>query len=177
MSENNATNELNTKVEGRDLIMERIFDAPRELVFNAFSEAEHLKNWWGPTGWETTNRTFEFKSGGVWHYCMRCIDENQGDFYGQEIWGKSFFHEIVAPEKIVYTDTFSDEEGNTPDSTPGHLVTMTFVAHDEKTKLTMRYQLSSLETPQQVMDSGFIQGLGSSFDRLEDFLKEKRSIR
>jgi len=174
MTRNQLSNKLTTRVEDQDLTMERIFDAPRELVFKAFSKPEHLANWWGPKGWETINSTFEFKPEGVWHYCMRCTDKNQGDFYGQELWCKSVYHEIVVPEKIIYTDAFSDEEGNISDSMPGNLVTLMFVEHEAKTKLIMRYQLGSSETAQEVMDSGFINGLRSSFDRLDDFLKEEK---
>ncbi|OAH63138.1 hypothetical protein AWH49_07320 [Domibacillus aminovorans] len=105
MSENKITNSMTTNIEGQVLVMERIFNAPRGLVFKAFSEPERLASWWGPRGWQTENRKFEFKPNGVWHYCMRCIDENQGEFYGQESWGKAVYHEIIVPEKIVYTDT------------------------------------------------------------------------
>lgn len=177
MAENKISNKLTTKVEDHDLIIERIFDAPRELVFKAFSEPGHLTNWWGPKGWETRNCTFEFYPEGVWHYCMRCTDKNQGDFYGQELWCKSIFHEIITPKKIVYTDAFSDKEGNISDDMLGNLVTMTFVEDEGKTKLTMRYQLASTQAPQDIMDSGFVQGLGSSFDRLDDILKEEEYTR
>ncbi|WP_369668764.1 SRPBCC family protein [Thalassobacillus devorans] len=101
---------LEKKVEGRNLVIERIFQAPKEKVFLAYSDSEQLAEWWGPQGWNTENKRFEFQPEGVWHYCMRC--QEQGDFYGQESWGKTVFQEIKAPEKIVYTDVFSDAQGN-----------------------------------------------------------------
>src|SRR5690625_2721350 len=174
MKESSISNKLISRVEERELIMERIFEAPRELVFKAFSEPEFLANWWGPKGWETTNYTFEFKPDGVWHYCMQCTDKSQGEFYGQKLWGKSIYHEIVVPERIVYTDIFSDEKGNISDSMPGNLVTLTFLEFKGKTKLIMRSQLGSSQTPQEVRDSGFVQGLGSSFDRLDELLNKER---
>ncbi|MCG4806147.1 SRPBCC domain-containing protein, partial [Bacteroides uniformis] len=72
---------LKTKVEGSVLQMEWTFNAPRELVFAAFTEKEHLEAWWGPEGWQTEITTFDFVEGGIWHYCMRCKDPAQGEFY------------------------------------------------------------------------------------------------
>lgn len=166
-----SDNKMNTKVEGRELVMERIFDAPRDLVFKTFSKSEHLAAWWGPAGWETENRQFEFEPGGVWHFCMRCADKNQGDLYGQESWGKAVFHEIVEPEKIVYTDSFSDAEGNTMEEMPSIQITILFVEHEDNTKLIVRSQFASAEALQQVMDMGVVQGFSSQFDGLDDLLK------
>ncbi|WP_205174707.1 SRPBCC family protein [Bacillus pakistanensis] len=172
MSENKVSNNLKTKVDGRVLIIERIFDAPRDLVFKAYSEPEHLANWWGPSGWQTENRQFEFKPNGVWHYCMRCTDKNQGDFYGQESWGKAVYHEIVVPEKIVYTDSFADEEGNAVGDMPKMLITMEFEKHEGKTKLITRTQFASVETLQQIMEMGVVEGTASQYSCLDDYLKE-----
>ncbi|PMB09861.1 ATPase [Fischerella thermalis CCMEE 5273] len=172
MSKEQSYNKTISRVEGKDLILERVFDAPHELVFKVYSESEHLENWWGPQGWKTENRRFEFKPGGVWHYCMRCTDKNQGDFYGQESWGKVVYHEIVAPEKIVYTDTFSDEHGHLNESLPGVLTTMTFVEYEGKTKLIIRGQYASVDDLQKVKDMGIVEGFSSQMDRLEDYLKQ-----
>lgn len=77
MSDKTA-NSLKVKAEGRTLVMERLFDAPRDRVFKAFSEAGQLESWWGPKGWQTEVRSFAFKPNGVWHYCMRCTDGISG---------------------------------------------------------------------------------------------------
>jgi uncharacterized protein YndB with AHSA1/START domain len=98
------SNKMISKVEGQELILERVFDAPRELVYKAFSEAEHLKHWWGPRGWTLTVCNVDFRPGGIWHYCMKCINEDQKDFYGFESWGYSVYGEIVLEEKIVYME-------------------------------------------------------------------------
>lgn len=167
-----SNQKVTTKAEGLELIMERIFDAPRTLVFKAFSKSEHLAAWWGPEGWETENRQFEFKPGGVWHFCMRCVDKKQGDFYGQESWGKAVFHEMVEPEKVVYTDTFSDEGGNTIEGMPSIEITILFVEKEGKTSLVIRSQFASAEALQQVMDMGVVEGFDSQLNRLDDLLKE-----
>ena len=94
------TNKMITRVEGQVIVLERVFNAPRELVFKVFSDGEHLKQWWGPRGWEVTVSKMDFRPGGQWHYCMKCSDQNQGDFYGMESWGKSVYQEIEEPEKL-----------------------------------------------------------------------------
>ncbi|MFD2445483.1 SRPBCC domain-containing protein [Bacillus sp. CGMCC 1.16607] len=170
--ENNITNKLIVTTEGKVLVMERIFNAPRELVFKAFSEPQHLANWWGPKGWQTENLTFEFKPNGVWHYCMRCIDKNQGDFYGYEAWGKAIYNEIKVPEKIILTDVFSDKDGNTIEGMPTTVVTMSFIEQDGKTKLIMRSEYATVEGLQQVMEMGVTEGTASQYERLDDLLVE-----
>ncbi len=107
-----SNNAMLSRVEDeRVLVLERVFDALRELVFKMFKEPEHLKHWWGPRGWELPVCSVDFRPGGVWHYCMKCVDRNQGQFYGMESWGKGIYKEISEPERISYTDYFSDAEG------------------------------------------------------------------
>ncbi|WP_372814259.1 MULTISPECIES: SRPBCC domain-containing protein [Paenibacillus] len=160
-----------SKVEDHVLVLERVFDAPRELVFKAFSEAEHLKRWFGPKGWPLTVCNIDFRPGGVWHFCMKCTDESQ-EYYGQESWGKAVYHEIVEPERIVYVDSFSDAEGNIVEGMPETLVTMTFVEHEGKTKLISHAQYASADALKTVMDMGMLEGIASTWDNLEEFLEE-----
>ncbi|MGE7592509.1 SRPBCC domain-containing protein [Peribacillus frigoritolerans] len=115
-----------------------------------------MAGWWGPSGWQTENRAFNFKSDGVWHYCMRCTDENQDEFYGQESLRKAVYQEITVPVKIVLTDKVADEEGNAADGMPVILVTLTFVEHEGRTKLIMCSRFASVEGLQQVMGMGIV---------------------
>jgi uncharacterized protein YndB with AHSA1/START domain len=171
MTTNNAANKMISRVEDRDLILERIFDAPRALVFKVYSEAEHLKRWFGPKGWPLTVCNIDFRPGGVWHFCMKCIDESQ-EYYGHESWGKAVFHEIVEPERIVYVDSFSDAEGNIVEGMPETLITLTFVEHEgNKTKLISQAQYASAEALKTVMDMGMLQGITETWDNLEEFLE------
>lgn len=165
------TNKMISKVEGQELILERVFNAPRELVFKAFSEAEHLKHWWGPRGWTLTACTVDFRPGGVWHYCMKCVDENQGDFFGYESWGKGVYQEIVEVEKIVYVDYFSDAEGNENADMPSTLVKMFFQEHEGQTKLISRSEYATAEALKTVMDMGMEQGITETWDRLAEHLQ------
>jgi uncharacterized protein YndB with AHSA1/START domain len=176
LAENEATGNIITKVEGRDLILERFFNAPRDLVFTVFSDSDLLESWWGSMGWETENITFEFKPNGIWHYCMRCTDENQEDLFGEESWGKAVFQEIIIPEKIVYTDTFSDEQGNIIEEMPEILVTMSFIEQEGKTKLIARSQFESAESLQHVLEMGIVEGFDSQSERLDFLLEELLKI-
>ncbi|HBU80681.1 MAG TPA: ATPase [Paenibacillus sp.] len=154
------------------LVLERVFDAPRELVFRMFKESEHLRKWWGPRGWTIPVCNVDFRPGGAWHYCMKCEDTNQGDFYGMESWGKAVYKEIVEPERIVYTDFFSDAEGNTDESLPTTEVTMQFIDLGGKTKIVNRSEYVSAEALQTVMDMGMLQGITETWDRLAERLGE-----
>jgi uncharacterized protein YndB with AHSA1/START domain len=171
MTTNNAANKMISRVEERELILERIFDAPRTIVFQAFSKAEHLKRWWGPKGWTLSVCNIDFRPGGVWHFCMKCIDESQ-EYYGHESWGKAVYSEIVEPERIVYIDSFSDAEGNIVEGMPEAKITMTFVEHEGKTKLISRAQYASDEALKTVMDMGMLQGITEVWDNLDELLEE-----
>jgi uncharacterized protein YndB with AHSA1/START domain len=163
---------MTTKVEGNVIILERVFDAPRELVFKAFSEAEHLKQWWGPRGWTLTVCNIDFRPGGVWHYCMKCVDENQGDFFGYESWGKAIYSAIATNEKIEYVDYFSDAEGNENSEMPSTSVVLLFEdAGEGKTKLTNRGTYASEEALKAVIEMGMEQGIAETWDRLGEHVE------
>lgn len=166
-----ATGSMESHVEGdRVLVLERTFDAPRELVFTMFAELEHLKAWWGPRGWELPVSRMDFRPGGEWHYCMKCVDPAQGSFYGMESWGKAVYREIVEPERIVYVDYFSDADGNENAEMPATEVTMEFIDLGGRTKIVSRSSYVSPEALQQVMDMGMLQGITETWDRLEERL-------
>ncbi|MBY9078499.1 SRPBCC domain-containing protein [Paenibacillus sp. HN-1] len=166
------SDKISSSVENdRVLVLERVFDAPRDLVFRMFKEPEHLKRWWGPKGWEIPVCSIDFRPGGVWHYCMKCVDPNQSQFYGMESWGKGVYKEIVEPEKIIYTDYFSDAEGNINESMPSTLIMMDFIDLGGKTKLISRSEYMSAEALKTVMDMGMLQGITETWNRLGELLE------
>ncbi|MFC0189521.1 SRPBCC domain-containing protein [Fictibacillus aquaticus] len=172
MAANQSASSLVSRTEGKTLVIERVVNAPKELVFKCFSESEHLANWWGPQGWETKNYTFEFKPGGMWHYCMTCTDKNQGDFFGMESCGIAVYEEIEAPNKFVYKDSFADKEGNVNESMPSMIVTMEFVEYEGKTKIISSTEFVTEEALQQVVDMGVEQGYASQLERLDALLEK-----
>jgi uncharacterized protein YndB with AHSA1/START domain len=148
-----------------EFVVERVFNAPRAVVFDAFSKCEHLTRWWGVQGWTLPVCKLDFRPGGTWLYCMRGPQ-------GEESWGKSVYHEIVQPERIVYTDYFSDKDGNQNEKAPSPLVTLTFVDLGGKTKLVNRAQYGSAKDLETVLNMGMEDGIGETFDRLDALLAE-----
>ena len=88
----------------REFVISRTFDAPRELVWKAFTEREHLMQWFGPKGFKMLAGTVDLRPGGTFHYGMQAPD-------GKTMWGKWIFREIVPPERLVTVVSFSDEQG------------------------------------------------------------------
>ena len=166
-----ADSDARTNAAAGEFVITRIFDAPPSLVFRAWTDPEHVKRWWGPNGFTMPFCTIDLRVGGVFHYCMRSPD-------GQDYWGKGVYREIVEPERLVFTDTFSDEAGNvvppthygmSADWPTETLVTVTFEDHDGKTKLTLR---SPLGTAPQAEREGAQQGWSESLDRLAQVLRQ-----
>ncbi|MFC7687501.1 SRPBCC domain-containing protein [Ureibacillus sp. GCM10028918] len=157
-------------VEGNVIVFEREFDASKVVLFKAFSEEQHLKNWWGPRGWILAYCEIDFRVDGIWHYCMKCTDENQGDFFGFESWGKGIYQVIAQDEKIVYVDYFSDADGNEVEGMPSTQSTLLFEEIDGKTKLINRAVYPSAEALKTVLDMGMEQGTIETWDRLEQYI-------
>tara|TARA_B110001454_G_C12723218_1_gene435904 strand:- start:20384 stop:20884 length:501 start_codon:yes stop_codon:yes gene_type:complete len=162
---------MTSRIENeRTLVLERIFNAPPAVVFQAYTKAEHLKKWWGPRGWDVTHCTVDFRPGGIWHYCMKCVDKNQGQYFGMESWGKAIYKSMSAPKSLSYTDFFSDAEGNSNMELPSTDVEVEFVDVDGKTKMITRGQYATKEALKTVMDMGMLEGISQTWDRLDEHL-------
>lgn len=162
--------ELKTSIDGKTLRMEWTCEAPRDSVFAAFTEKEQLEAWWGPEGWETTIKTFEFQPGGVWHYCMRCVDPAQGDFYGMESWGKAIFRHIDAPNTYSHADYFSDASGAISEHLPGSENVTTFLDYGETTLIVFESTYETEAAVQEVLGMGMKEGFTSQLYRLDRLL-------
>src|SRR5262245_34628249 len=88
----------------REFVISRTVNAPRDLVWKAWTQVDRLKAWWGPKGATVFFATLELKPGGAFHYGMRAAD-------GFTMWGKFLFREIEAPQRLVFLSSFSDEKG------------------------------------------------------------------
>ena len=150
------------------LVIERTFDAPRELVWKAWTDPELAKRWWGPKVFTTPVCEIDLRVGGKYLYCMRDPD-------GKDYWSTGVYREIVEPERIVATDSFADEHGNavpashygmTGDFPLEMLVTVTFEDLGGKTKLTLR----QAGMPAGEMSEMAGTGWSESFDKLAAFL-------
>jgi uncharacterized protein YndB with AHSA1/START domain len=109
----------------REIVISRVIDAPRELVFEAFTEVAHLSRWWGPEGFTTTTRSFEFREGGAWDFVMHGPD---GTDYSEWI----TWTEIDPPERIALL------HGETRDDPNAFVSTLAFAPHGAGTRIVMR---------------------------------------
>jgi uncharacterized protein YndB with AHSA1/START domain len=162
---------MTSRVENEtDLVLEKIFEAPRAEVFDLFANSEQLKEFWGPSGWELIHSEMDFRPEGEWHYGMRSVDEKAKTF-GMESWGKSIYQEIETPSRIVYYDYFSDEQGEINREMPVAKMTIEFVALDEeRTIVVSRARYNTAEELRSLMDSGMVEGVAETWDRLTDYI-------
>ncbi len=152
---------------GQVIVMERVFHAPRELVFEMWSNPEHLKHWWGPQEWTLPVCNMDFRPGGTWHFCMKGPD-------GEEAWGKAVFREIVKPERIVYSDFFSDAEGNYVNDGHASLMTVEFTEQEGQTRITARARFASEAALEASVKMGMVEGFSESWDRLHEYVSSTR---
>ncbi|SMO79309.1 Uncharacterized conserved protein YndB, AHSA1/START domain [Fodinibius sediminis] len=157
---------MDVEKKGRELIISRVFKAPRELVFNAYTDCSHLKHWWGTHQWPMEECTMDFREGGEWRYCLR------GPNPGDESWGKAIYQHIENPSKIVYNDYFTDSEGSINREMPGMQITVEFIDKKEDTKLVSRTLFDSPDALESVVEMGVIEGFTETWDRLEGYLAE-----
>jgi uncharacterized protein YndB with AHSA1/START domain len=142
-----------------EISMTRLFDAPRELVFEAMSKPEHVKEWWGRLGegYSVPVCEIDFRVGGKWRFVNRHPHGDAG-FHGEYL-------EIDAPIRIVFTEIFEAF----PDTVS--VVTSELVAEGAKTRLKAVVRYPSMLVRDEVIKSGMARGAGISYDRLEDLLE------
>jgi uncharacterized protein YndB with AHSA1/START domain len=149
--------------QGREFVIERTFDAPRQLVFKVWSDPKHVAQWWGPTGWTLPVCKMDFRPGGIWTYCMRGPDGTEG-------WGRAIYREIVEPERIVYVDTFADDQGNALEGMPEMVITVDFIEVGGKTKLRSTAEFATVADLEQTVGMGLEEGIKQTWDRLAEYL-------
>jgi uncharacterized protein YndB with AHSA1/START domain len=149
---------LEISTPGTEIVMTRVFDAPRELVFEAHSSCEHVSKWWGPRGFETISCELDFRPGGRWRIVHAKAGGEKYAFSGE-------YKEIVRPERFVWTFSYESH-----DFEPGEEL-FTFEEHDGKTTLTARSEFDSAEFRDQVLRSGMVDGAIETYDRLEEYLE------
>lgn len=146
-----------------DLNITRIFNAPRELVFEAFTNPEHLKQWTGPRAFTSTHYESDLRPGGKWRACIRQHTECNGRTDLGELWQGGVFKEIVPPERLVYT--FAWEHQGLPSRET--LITIHLIALDEK-RTQMDFHQAFFDDINQ--RDGHNTGWNSSFDKLNEFV-------
>lgn len=143
----------------QDIVIKRSFDAPRELVFRAMTEPEHLAVWWGLPTSETVIDHAEPRTGGSWRFVERAE--------GEEYAFRGVYHEVTAPERVVQTFEF--------EGMPGHVAMETMTLEDAGDGRTLYTNVSvyqSVEDRDGMIASGMEDGLGQSMDALDELLRE-----
>jgi uncharacterized protein YndB with AHSA1/START domain len=162
------------ETQRKEFLITRSYEAPRELVWRAFAEAEALAQWWGPKGFTLTVFGFEFRPGGTFHY--RLDGPN-----GYTMWGRITYRQIAGPERIVFVNAFSDEAGNLARAPffDGRwplevLTTATFAEQDGITTVTLRsHPIDATDVELETFESNIAsmeQGFGNAFDQLAAYL-------
>ena len=164
---------MSAQMHGDEFTITRVFDAPRELVFDAWTQEKHLKEWFGPAGCAIVDSKLDLRPGGFFHYGMSFMD-------GRVMYGKWIFKEIQRPERIVLISQFSDAKGGltrhpgSPDWPRETLSTTTFETQGGRTLLTLRwkpYNASELERSTFMAGAASMeQGWGGTFKQLDDYL-------
>src|SRR5260370_13865221 len=153
-----ASNERNSAAAHlqRELVITRVLDAPRELVFRLWTDPKHMAQWWGPRGFTNPVCEMDVRPGGAWRIVMRGPD-------GFEYPGRGVYREVVEPERLVFTNLAVDREGNT---LLEGLTTVIFAEHGGKTKLTLQTSAVGLVADAARMLEGMEQGWTQSLERL-----------
>ena len=140
----------------REIMMTRVFNAPRRLVFEAFSKPELLKRWFGPRGFSLVVCEVDARVGGGFRFVLRGPD-------GKDMGMRGVYLEIVPPERSVHMESFDDYPGESQ-------VTMVLIERDGKTTMTVTVAYPSREVRDMVAASGMEHGAAESYDRLADLL-------
>ncbi|CAG7655071.1 SRPBCC domain-containing protein [Paenibacillus allorhizosphaerae] len=161
-----------------EMTFKRVFDAPRELVYKVWTEPQHFANWWGPKGFFLEVAKMEVRPGGIFLGCQSSSDGNH------VMWGKFTYQEVVTPEKLVFIQSFSDEQGNTiraPFNANWPLEIMNIITLEEnegKTTLMLNGGPLNASTDEQaaydVTAPMLQQGLEGTFDQLADYLASQK---
>ena len=166
MNELKVTKDL----ENKTLTLTRDFDGSIDKVWRAFADKETFEKWWGPEGWETKTTEFDFTPGGRVHYGMKCVDEDQGEWFGQSSWGMMLIDSVDAPNRFTYRDYFSDESGTLNQDMPTISVTNQFVEENGRTKFTSVSQAESADQIEELLKMGMVEGFTSQLSKLDAML-------
>lgn len=153
MNQNNATNKMETQVGECEIVITRIFDAPPEIVFDAWTKEEHLSKWWGPQGFTMTVQQFDMKPGGTWEFIMHGPD-------GVDFPNTNVFVEVAKPERIVIKHAVF----------PHFLASVNFEELEGKTQLTYQTVFEETVAVFDKVKTYAVPGAEQTMDRLEEHL-------
>jgi uncharacterized protein YndB with AHSA1/START domain len=147
-----------TTPSDREVVMTREVDAPRELVFDAWTNPEHVRQWMlGPSGWTMPVCEIDLRPGGAWHFVWRRADGTEMEMRGE-------YREVTPPERLVSTESWG---GDWPET----INTVTLSEEDGKTTITQAVLYPSQEARDAALETGMKDGVSQSFDRLAEHVR------
>jgi uncharacterized protein YndB with AHSA1/START domain len=149
-----------TTPSDREVVLTRVFDAPRAMVYDALTKPELLKRWFGPRGWSLVVCEVDLRVGGKWRFVLQGPDGTHMGMFG-------VYRELLRPERTVHTESFDDY----PQSES--IVTGVLVERDGKTTLTATVLYPSKEVRDAVIKSGMEHGAAETYDKLAEMLASK----
>jgi uncharacterized protein YndB with AHSA1/START domain len=157
-----TASELIAEPGSQEIVMTRVFDAPRDLVFHAYMDPTAIPRWWGPSRYTTTVEEHDARRGGTWRFVQRAEDGGEHAFSG-------VYHAVVAPERVVGTFEY--------EGMPGHVLLSTVTFEDRGGKTLMRSSsvFQSREDRDGMLQSGMEDGANEGFDRFDILLRERQA--
>jgi uncharacterized protein YndB with AHSA1/START domain len=148
---------LYTTPSDQEIVVTRVVDAPRRLVFEAHTNPVHLPRWMlGPEGWTMPVCEIDLRPGGAWHFVWRSSD-------GTEMAMRGVYQEVVPPERVVSTESWG---GDWPET----LNTLILSEENGKTRITQHTRYPSKEARDAALKTGMVEGMSTSYDRLAEYL-------
>lgn len=144
----------------KTVTVEHEFNAPREKVWEAWTDGSKLEKWWGPKTWPATSKSMDFRPGGHWHYYMTGPD-------GTKSWGRIDYETIEPQNFITGLDSFSDEEGNKNNDFPSTHWRVEFSEEGDKTKIKVLLTFATEADMEKLIEMGFEEGFSDALDNLD----------
>ena len=160
-------------LENRTLVLEREFHGSKHKVWKAYADKDWFEAWWGPEGWETTVKEFNFVPGGRVHYAMKCVDEAQGEWFGKVEWGLMEIVDVDKPNTFTYKDLFANEDGSVREGMPQMVVKVDLVDDTRKTNLVIQSTADSAEQIEELVKMGMVEGFSSQMNKLDELLAKE----
>ncbi|MFT3947779.1 MAG: SRPBCC domain-containing protein [Agriterribacter sp.] len=150
--------------ENKTIHIKREFNANLELVWQAWTTAELLDQWWGPKPWRAETKTMDFREGGHWLYAMVSPE-------GEKHWNKSSYKTIEKEKSFTFQDGFCDENGTMNAAFPQYLWENKFIPKENNVQVDMVLTFDTLADLEKIIETGFKEGMTIDFEQLDELLR------
>lgn len=151
--------------EAKTIHVLRHFNAPLSLVWQAWTTAELLDQWFAPAPWKAETQSMDFRNGGHWHYAM--VGPK-----GEKHYGKALYQNIIPQKSVTAQDTFCDAAGNVDESLPQNRTQQDFSEAGNQTQVDVRLQFDDLKDLETTLEMGFKEGFNAGLQNLDTLLQK-----